>query len=169
MAGIKIRLANQSDVPDMVDMMSSLAVEQETADSISSADMVHDVLFGGRKRATALLAEMSDGIAGYALLLDAYESSFSSPGFYVSDLYVRSQYRRRGVAHALMGAAARICRERGGQHLWWVAKPDNAVADRFYRRIATICDPVIAYAVAGDKFESLADVGPPVDVAADED
>ncbi len=169
MTGIAIRLANKSDVPDIVDMMNSLAVEQETADTISSADMVHDVLFGGRKRAIALLAEMSEGIAGYALLLDAYESSFSSPGFYVSDLYVRSQYRRRGAARALMGAAARICRERGGQHLWWVAKPDNAVADRFYRRIATIRDPVIAYAVAGEKFENLADAGVPVSAAEDED
>ena len=169
MTGIAIRVANRSDVPDIVDMMHSLAVEQETADSISSADMVHDVLFGGRKRAIALLAEMPEGIAGYALLLEAYESSFSSPGLYVSDLYVRSQYRRRGAARALMCAAARACRERGGQHLWWVAKPDNAVADQFYRRIATIRDPVIAYAVAGDEFESLADNGLPVGVPADED
>ena len=162
MTGIAVRLANRSDVPDITDMMNSLAVEQDTADSISSADMVHDVLFGSRKRAIALLAEMNEEIAGYALLLDAYESSFSSPGLYVSDLYVRSQCRRRGVASALMGAAARASRERGGQHLWWVAKPDNAVADQFYRHIATIRDPVIAYAVTGEKFDSLADVGVPV-------
>ncbi len=159
MTRIAVRTAVRSDVADITAMMSALALQQETADAVSSADMVDDILFGSGKRAIALLAETPEGIAGYALLLDAYESSFSSPGLYVSDLYVRPEYRRRGVASALMRAAARVSRESGGQHLWWVAKPDNEVTDRFYRSIATIRDPVIAYAVAGEKYEDLANAG----------
>ncbi|TCD13491.1 GNAT family N-acetyltransferase [Oricola cellulosilytica] len=108
---------------------------------------------------TVLIAIHAGSPVGYVGLLPSVETSHASAGLYVSDLYVDERYRGRGVGQRLMAAAASHARMLGGRHLWLTMMPQNNAADRFYRRLADIREPVIAFAVTGQTFDELAEAG----------
>jgi GNAT superfamily N-acetyltransferase len=55
-----------------------------------------------------LIVEVDNAAAGYALFFDCY-SSFQSPGIFLKDLFVRDDFRGKGVGRALLSRiAARV-------------------------------------------------------------
>ena len=93
---------------------------------------------------------------GYATGHATYETEFAARGFYMGDLYVAPDHRRRGVERALVAATAAEARARGGRLLWWTALPGNAAAHRFYAAVGGAGEEVRAFALAGAAFDSLA-------------
>lgn len=55
---------------------------------------------------------------------------------YLQDLFTLPEARGRGVARALIDAAAEVARQRGCAAYYWVTKQDNEVARTLYDRIA---------------------------------
>jgi hypothetical protein len=82
-------------------------------------------------------------------------------GLYVQDLYVAPSYRRWGVGRALLAALAAEARTRGLGFLWWASRAWSTEAHAFFRRFATVEEPVLAFATFGEKFEQLAAEGKP--------
>lgn len=111
---------------------------------------------GGAARGRLLVAEAGPGLAGYVTLHLNYETTFTSPGAYVGDLYVVPALRRRGIGRALLGAAARLVRAGGGDHLWWTALPGNTGGHAFYRRLGAKGEPVVAFVLAEEAFGRMA-------------
>jgi GNAT superfamily N-acetyltransferase len=112
--------------------------------------------FGDPRRFEALLAESDGRPVGYALFLPAYESAHAVAGLYVADLYVAPAHRRQGIGRALLAALAAEARARGLGFLWWVSRAWNTDAHAFFRRVAAVEDPVVAFATFGEPFERLA-------------
>jgi hypothetical protein len=54
--------------------------------------------------------------------------------------------------------AADACR-RGFEFMWWVSRTWNTEAHAFFRRIATVEEPVVAFATFGDDLKRLSDDG----------
>lgn len=78
----------------------------------------------------ALLAEVGGRAVGYAL------ARMRRPRVgYVSDLFVREEARRRGVAKLLMAEALQVLRERGADVLILSVDVDNRVARTVYQRL----------------------------------
>lgn len=105
------------------------------------------------------VAAAGAGIAGYCLYHFGYEATFAATGYYICDLYVRPDARRRGVARALLAEVARRSEQDGGTFLWWTAKPGNEVACAVYDRLRAYREPVVAHAVFDDTFAALAAEG----------
>ena len=89
----------------------------------------------------------------------AYETAYAKSGVYVQDLFVAPEARRRGVATALLAAAAADARRRGLEFIWWASRSWNTDSHAFFRSLATVEEPVIAFAVFGEQFTRLADEG----------
>lgn len=71
------------------------------------------------------------GIAHYL-----FHASAWAPGVcYLQDLFTAPQARGRGVARALIEAAAARARERGAARFYWNTQEDNAVARSLYDRL----------------------------------
>ncbi len=88
--------------------------------------------FSANSAFSGLVAEANGEILGYLLYHQGYEVDEAIRLLRVIDLYVRKQWRRRGVGRALMEEAAKICRRLGGSQLFWSVYVRNEAAFAFY-------------------------------------
>jgi GNAT superfamily N-acetyltransferase len=73
---------------------------------------------------------------GFALFHDLPEIVFARRCGQLDDLFVRADWRGRGVARALIGAVEATGRDRHWTHLRWFVPPEDHAALALYRRIA---------------------------------
>lgn len=149
---LAIRPARPDDVPTLVTLAAALnAALGGPAGHLDAAALARDA-FGPQPAFAALVAERDGAILGYALLEPSYASEWAARGAYLIDLYVVPEARRQGVGRALVAACAVHARERGLSFLWWCSKPWNEPANRFYRELGAISEPILAHALAGSAF-----------------
>jgi ribosomal protein S18 acetylase RimI-like enzyme len=91
--------------------------------------------FGPDPAFAGLVAEREGEIVGYLLYHPGYNIDHAARVLHVIDLYVREGHRQRGIGRALMGEAARICRQYGGEQLTWTVWTPNRPATAFYERL----------------------------------
>ncbi len=69
-----------------------------------------------RPKFRVVMAEWDGQPAGYALFFDYYSSFEGRPGLFLEDIYVRGEYRGKGIGKALLARVASVARER--ELLW---------------------------------------------------
>ena len=106
----------------------------ETDFQFGPAEVLRDG-FGANPAFTGIVAERQAEILGYLLYHFGYDTDRGVRQLHVIDLYVRDDARRQGIGHALMNAAAAICREHGGRELFWSVYEPNQLAANFYERL----------------------------------
>lgn len=79
-----------------------------------------------------LLAELDGAVAGFTQLYPMFSSVRTARLWILNDLYVDERARRKGVAQALLDAAAEFARARGGAGLMLETARDNAPARALY-------------------------------------
>jgi GNAT superfamily N-acetyltransferase len=122
-------------------------------------------LFGPQPIASAILAEVEGVAAGFALYFPTFSTFRGRAGIWLEDLYVRPEYRGRGIGKALIATVARIAVERGGGggRLEWTVLDWNEPAIGFYRGLgASLHREWILSRVSGQALERLAQSGSPV-------
>ena len=72
-------------------------------------------------------------VAGYAIYYRTFSTFVGRTGIFLEDVYVRPEFRQRGLGRALLEAVARKSVELGGGRLEWNALHWNENALRFYR------------------------------------
>ena len=151
-----IRRAVPNDAPMLSVMVRKLAATQGDDGDRATARRVRRNMLEAGTDLTVLVAESVNGaLLGYISALPAHESAQGEVGYYVADLFVVESHRGLGIGRSLMAAMAALARDHGRNYLWWAAMAGNGSADRFYRQIANIREPVTAYAVTGESFEAL--------------
>jgi ribosomal protein S18 acetylase RimI-like enzyme len=80
-----------------------------------------------------LIAERDGLAAGFTQLYPMHSSVRTARTWILNDLYVADQARRRGVARALLDAAARFARDDGAAGISLETTRDNAAARALYR------------------------------------
>lgn len=137
-APFSIRAAVPGDEHALFHLVKELArYERLEREVTGSAEELRAHLFGesacGRPWAEALLAEAGGVAVGFALFFATYSTFRTRPGLYLEDLFVREEYRRRGVGRALLAAVNHVARARGAGRLEWTVLDWNVNAIAFYR------------------------------------
>lgn len=88
-------------------------------------------------RCEAIIAEReADGEPlGFALFFQNYSTFLTRWGLYLEDLFVRPEWRGKGVGFALLQSVARVARERDCERMEWAVLDWNTPAIDFYHRI----------------------------------
>lgn len=168
MADFSIRRADISDSEAIHRLATGLAEAiGDPVDRLSVEAVRAEMLAAGAGSPAAgrdnglvvFVAEVGREAVGYVCLQPSFETSHASRGFYLSGLFVVEDWRRRGIGRALVAQAAAHARASGREHLWWVMASTNNGADRFYRSIANVRQPVTAFALTEDAFNDLAHEG----------
>jgi ribosomal protein S18 acetylase RimI-like enzyme len=82
------------------------------------------------------------------------------PGIYLEDLYVKPEFRGRGIGRALLTHLARLAKERGCGRLEWAVLDWNEPAIKLYKSIGAVpMDEWTVYRVTGEALETLATRG----------
>jgi GNAT superfamily N-acetyltransferase len=130
-----IRPATVHDVALLRTFIRELAEFERELDlcAIEEADLMRDG-FGANPKFRALIAEWGGQPAGYALFFDYY-STWVGPGLYLEDVFVRSQFRGRGIGMALLSAVARIAVQENCCAMRWEVLDWNKNAVELYKSL----------------------------------
>lgn len=100
---------------------------------IQEEDLARDG-FGVNPKFRALIAEWEGQAAGYALIFDYY-STWAGPGLFLEDLFVREQFRGRGIGKKLLAAVARIAVQENRYGVHWEVLDWNEKAIEMYKSL----------------------------------
>jgi len=159
----RIRTASVADAGLILEFIRELALyEKLSAEVVATEALLRDTLFGPGATAEVLIAEASGGTAGFALFFHNYSTFLARPGIYLEDLFVRQEFRGRGIGRALLAHVARLARERNCGRVEWSVLDWNEPAIRFYRSLGAVpMDEWTVFRLAGDGMNTLADTAAP--------
>ena len=132
---LRIRAATVEDVPLLRTMIVEFARFErlEKFVSITEEALARDG-FGPQQRYRAILPEWDGRPAGYAFFFGFY-SSFQGPGLFLEDIYVREEFRGKGIGKALMAEVAASALRDGFWALRWEVLDWNQPAIDFYQKL----------------------------------
>ncbi len=132
---LSIRPATINDVTLLRTLIRELAEFEHELDhvSIQESDLARDG-FGTSPKFRALIAEWDEQPAGYALFF-GYYSTWVGPGLYLEDLFVRQQFRGRGIGIALLASVARIALQEDCCAMRWEVLNWNEKAIGLYKAL----------------------------------
>jgi GNAT superfamily N-acetyltransferase len=153
-----IRSARPGDEAVILAFIRELAEYEKLLDSVvATEESVRDALFGANPRAFCDIAEADGKPAGFALWFYNYSTFLARHGIYLEDLFVRPQFRGRGIGKALLvGLAERAVMEGCGR-LEWSVLDWNAPSIAFYESLgARPLEGWQVYRLQGEALRKLA-------------
>jgi GNAT superfamily N-acetyltransferase len=135
MSGTCIEPVTPANFPALLQLITGLA-EYEHLDPPDAAarERLYTDAFSNPPRYEAFLA-MADGVpAGYVTFYFTYSSFLARPSLYLEDIYVREEFRHRGIGRELFRFCRDIAKERGCGRMDWQVLAWNEPAIRFYEQ-----------------------------------
>ena len=130
---LKIRPATEADVPLLLKFILSIAEYEKLLDEVvATEETLRESLFGQHPAAEALIGEWEGEPAAFAVYFYNFSTFTGWPGLYLEDLFVKPEYRQRGIGKLMLKRLAKIAMERGCPRLEWVALDWNEPAIEFY-------------------------------------
>src|SRR4029079_5952372 len=158
MSDFSIRLAQRSDVPIILELISALAEYERAPDEvIATESLLAENLFGEHPGAEVLLGEEDGEAVCFALFFHNFSTWMGRRGLYLEDLFVRPEWRGKGYGRALLVRLAQIAHERECGRMEWAVLDWNEPAIQFYRKLgARPNDDWTIFRLAGDGIAQLA-------------
>jgi ribosomal protein S18 acetylase RimI-like enzyme len=151
-----IRRARPADSARIAEMCVALSAEDDAGEACHmTAATVRRDGFGANPSFSCLIAEVAGKAVGYALHCPDYDTDRLTRSVYLCDLYVEKAARRRGIATALMAAAASAGQARGAEIMVWGVLNDNTAARRFYATIGREWTGQIECSATDEIFQRL--------------
>ncbi len=153
-----LRAASVDDVPLLLELIRGLAVYEKLEHQVVATEQnLRDSLFGARPYAEALIAEWQGVAAGFALYFHNYSTFLGRPGLYLEDLFVKPDFRGKGIGRRLLSELAALAVARGCGRLEWSVLDWNAPALGFYRSVGAVPQTDwIIHRLTGESLQALA-------------
>ena len=154
-----IRPVRRGDEVELTAMIHELAeFERASAECTVTEKQLGEALFGEQPTVYGHIAEVDGTPAAAALWFRNFSTWDGVAGVYLEDLYVRPQFRRRGLARKMLAALARECVDGGYTRLSWAVLDWNAGAISLYDAVGgKPQNEWITYRVSGPELSALAD------------
>ncbi len=155
-----IRPVTPDDMELLANLVRELAIYEKLEDqSKATADDFRRNLFGPRPAAEAAIVEVNGEPAGFALWFTSFSTFRGQPGIYLEDVFVRPEYRGRGIGKTILSWLARLAVDRGCGRLEWAVLTWNEPAIGFYRSLgARPMDEWTVYRLDEEPLRRLASV-----------
>lgn len=133
---VTIREARPADAVLIFDLVRELAEYENLANAVDATpEMIAEALFGATPRLFCDIAEWQGQPAGLAIWFLNFSTFRGRHGIYLEDLFVRPQFRGKGLGKALMARLAARCVEQGYARFEWSVLDWNAPSIAFYQSI----------------------------------
>lgn len=156
---LSIRSATAADSALIFRFIRELADYERLAHEVDATEAdIAKALFGENPRVFADIAEWQGEPVGFALWFYNFSTFRGRHGIYLEDLFVRPEFRSRGIGRALLRHLARRCLAEGLPRLeWWVLNW-NEPALRVYRSIGAVpMDEWTVQRMTGEPLRQLAE------------
>src|SRR5438270_7536098 len=159
---LSLRPATRADVPLILQLVRELATYVRAPDAVvaTEADFLRDG-FGHSPHFHVLLASWNREPAGFALYFYNWSTWLGRKGLYLEDLFVRPEFRGKGIGRSLLAELARIAVARKCGRLEWAVLDWNAPALGFYEKLgARAMSEWRVHRLTGSALEALARSSP---------
>lgn len=149
-----IRKAELSDIPEILSMIKELAEYEKLLHKVKTTEEhLREVIFGENKFVEVLIAEYEGKICGQTIFFKNFSTFVGRAGYYIEDLYVKPEYRNKGIGKALLDEVIKKAKENNFGRVEWVVLDWNVSAIEFYKnRGAFPLDEWIIFRLEEDKF-----------------
>jgi GNAT superfamily N-acetyltransferase len=111
MAGIQVREAKISDVPQILELVKGLAEFERAPEKVVNTEAkMREEGFGKNQAFKAFVAENEGNIIAFALTYYRY-STWKGKVLFLEDLFVQSEFRRKGIGKKLMETCLDLARK----------------------------------------------------------
>lgn len=155
---LNIRPAKAADVPLILQFIRELAEYERAPEEVSAteADLLRDG-FGPQPKYRAVIAEWEGRPAGFAFFYDNYSTWRGRHGLFLEDLFVRPEFRGKGIGKALLAHLAEIATRENCYGMRWNVLDWNQPAIDFYKSLGgTFLDEWLIVRFDGEPLARLA-------------
>src|SRR5262245_18544993 len=162
MNALTIRSAREADLDDIEDMVNDFVKGHPAEHHSRSRSKLRETYFGAAPIARLVVATDGDRVIGMVQWTLVYDVFWSMYGGNAEWLYVRPEYRGRGIAAAIVAEMCARVRDAGGEFLHGGGAKE---VERLYERVAMGWPAHECY-VSAEAFQSFADLAglPPRDI-----
>ena len=155
---LKLRSATADDVPLILQLISSLAEYEREPHAVVATD--RDLLrdgFGAEPKFHVIIAEWDSAPVGFAFYFYHYSTWLGRAGIFLEDLFVKPEYRGKGIGKALLAELARIAVESNFYGVKWEVLDWNQPAIDFYEKLgAEVRRAWLPVRITGEPLRKLA-------------
>jgi GNAT superfamily N-acetyltransferase len=147
------RYANATDTKLILQFIRELAQYEHMLDQVvATEDLLRTWIFE-KQKAEVLFALDNGTEVGFALFFHNFSTFLGRSGLYLEDLFVRPEYRGRGIGRAILNKLAHIAVERGCGRLEWWCLDWNQPSISFYLSLgAEPMEDWTVYRISGDRL-----------------
>ena len=133
---LKIRPASGDDAATILDLIRALAIYEREPDAVTAteADILRDG-FGATPKFRCVIAEWDGQAAGFAFWFYNYSTWQGRPGLYLEDLFVKPEFRGKGMGKALLLYLAKVASDENCGRFEWSVLDWNTPAIEFYESL----------------------------------
>jgi len=154
---IIIRPAVETDIPVILEMIKGLAEFEKLLDNVkASEENLMQYIFGADKFVSVWIAECDNIVAGHLIYFRNFSTFLANPGLYIEELYVKPEFRGKGIGKRLLQKAIEISKGKNYGRVEWAVLDWNEGAIEFYKSMrATPMDDWKIFRISKDKFDDL--------------
>ena len=133
---LSIRRAQPADAALVYELVCALADYEKLRHEVDATpEEIAKALFAPEPRLYCDLAEWNGEAAGFAVWFLNFSTFRGRHGIYLEDVFVKPDFRGRGIGKALMRHLARTCVDNGYARFEWAVLDWNAPSIAFYESI----------------------------------
>jgi len=158
MTTISIRPATAKDTALIFRFINELADYEDAGhEVITTAAEIEATLFASESTTKAVICNINDEPAGFAVYFFNYSTWLGKHGLYLEDLYVSPENRGSGAGKALLKYLAQVAVSMGCGRFEWNVLDWNEPAIQFYKSMgAKPQNEWVGYRLSGKALEKLA-------------
>lgn len=132
---LNIRKASPQDAEILFGLITALAEYEKLSHEVRmTVSDLKAALNPEKSFIQVLIAEFNNLPAGYALFFKNFSTFLSKPGIYLEDLFVKPEYRGKGIGKELLETIIRLAKENGYGRVEWSVLDWNEPAIEFYKK-----------------------------------
>ena len=135
---LTFRAAERADVPLILDLILELAEYENMISDVKTDVKTLEKWLFDKRAAEVIIAELDGAKIGYALFFSNFSTFLGKAGLYLEDLYIKPQYRGRGIGKALLAHLAKIAAERDYGRVEWSCLDWNKPSIDFYHSLGAV-------------------------------
>jgi diamine N-acetyltransferase len=158
---LAIRAARRDDSALILALVRELADYEKLIDEVDATEaMIAAALFCEQPRLYCDIAEWDGQPAGFAVWFLNFSTFRGRHGIYLEDVFVRPDFRGRGIGKALLTRLACRCVDEGWARFEWAVLDWNAPSIAFYKSIgAQVMDEWKICRLSGEALSRFAAQG----------
>jgi GNAT superfamily N-acetyltransferase len=154
-SGLSIRIAEKEDVPLILEFVKGIAEFENLSHLVTATEeSLMESMFGKIPYAEAFFTELDGITAGFAVVFHNFSTFVGKQGLYIEDIFVKPEFRGKGIGKALFLHCIRLAKERNCGRIEWAVLDWNPARDFYEHFGASLVDGWHIYRMDYDKFES---------------